>query len=63
MEFLAREVIVPYTSSVLSPGVIAATMVMALVFVSGLGARAIECCEVIGQAWDSWRNPSGASNE
>ncbi len=53
MEFLAKEIIAPYLDSLFSPGVLAAATVTTLVFVSGLGARAIDWFEVIGRVWDS----------
>ena len=53
MEFLAEEIIAPYFDSLFSPGVLAAATVTTLMFVSGLGARAVEWCEVIGRAWHS----------
>ena len=53
MEFLAQEIIAPYYDSVFSPGALAVATVTMLVFVSGLAARVLEWCEVIGRAWDS----------
>ena len=52
-EFLAKEIIAPYVDSLFSAEVLAAAAVTTLVFVSGLGARVIDWCEVIGHQCSS----------
>ncbi|MDJ0769855.1 MAG: hypothetical protein QNJ12_13730 [Ilumatobacter sp.] len=49
MEFLANEVLAPYLGSLLSPGVLAIATVTALVFLSGVGALAVEWCDGVGR--------------